>query len=152
MSTTGPVLIAYDGSSPSEAAIDEVARLMPGAHAVLLYAREPLETVAAHLQGHPALEQVRQIDATTGDASEALAERGAARARTAGLKATAQVATIATAVASEAIVTAANALDASLIVLGSRGRHGVGSFLLGSTSTAVLHRTNRPTLVVPAQR
>ena len=85
MSTTGPVLIAYDGSGPSEAAIDEVARLMPGAHAVLLYAHEPLETVAAHLQGHPALEQVRQIDATTGDASEALAERGAARARTAGL-------------------------------------------------------------------
>ena len=152
MSTTGPVLIAYDGSLPAKAAIDEVARLLPGAQTVLLYAREPLETVAAHLEGHPALEQVRQIDATTADALEALAEDGAERARAAGLNATAQVASIPSAVASEAIVTAADALDASLIVLGSRGRHGIGSFLLGSTSTAVLHHTRRPTLVIPAQR
>ena len=152
MSTTGPVLIAYDGSRPAKAAIDEVARLLPGAQTVLLYAREPLETVAAHLEGHPALEQVRHIDAATADASEAPAEDGAARARAVGLNATAQVASIPTAVASDAIVTAAEELDARLVVLGSRGRHGLGSFLLGSTSTAVRHHTKRPTLVIPAHR
>lgn len=152
MPVTGPILIAYDGSAADRAAISEAGRLLPGATAVVLYARQPLETVAAHLEGHPALEQVRALDAAADDASERLAAEGADLAKAAGLDATPRVASMPQAVASEAIVEAADELDASLIVLGSRGRRGVSALLLGSTSTNVLHHTSRPTLVVPARR
>jgi nucleotide-binding universal stress UspA family protein len=146
----GPVLIAYDGSAPARAAVAEAGWLLPGAQAIVLYARQPLDTVAAHLEGHPALEQVRELDAATNDASERLAAEGADLARQAGLDATPRVAAMPQAVASEAIVEAGDGLGARLIVLGSRGRRGVGSLLLGSTSTNVLHHARRPTLVVPA--
>lgn len=152
MPATGPILIAYDGSKAARAAVAEAGQLLPGAKAVVLYARQPLETVAAHLEGHPALEQVRQLDAAATDASERLAAEGADVAQAAGLDATPRVASMPQAVASEAIVEAADELDARLIVLGSRGRRGVGALLLGSTSTNVLHHTRRPTLVVPAGR
>ncbi|MBW0112434.1 universal stress protein, partial [Pseudonocardia sp. KRD-182] len=54
MHTTPPVLIAYDGSPDARAAVKVAGHLFPGAPAVVLYAREPLEAVAAHLESHPA--------------------------------------------------------------------------------------------------
>ena len=147
--TGAPILIAYDGSVDARAAIDHVGALLPGAAAVVLYARQPLESVAAHLQGHPALEELKKLDASTYDASAQVAADGAKYATDAGLAAEARVSsTMAT--ASEAIVAAAEEIDASLIVMGSRGRRGMRATLLGSTSTNVLHHTSRPTLVIPS--
>jgi nucleotide-binding universal stress UspA family protein len=147
MHTERPILIAYDGSSHARAAITVAGHLFPGAPAVVLYAREPLEAVAAHLEGHPALDDLRKADATSLDASEKVAADGAEQARDAGLRAEPRIAAI-DATAAEAITEAANAIDAT-IVLGSRGRRGFQAAMLGSTSTAVLHRSGRPTLVVP---
>ncbi|MDN5751570.1 MAG: hypothetical protein L0H64_24240, partial [Pseudonocardia sp.] len=59
MHSIRPVLIAYDGSPDARAAVEAAGHLFPGSHAVVLYAREPLEAVAAHLEGHPALEELR---------------------------------------------------------------------------------------------
>lgn len=146
-----PLLIAYDGSADARAAIDSAAELLPGTRAVVLYARQPLESVAAHLEGHPALEDLQGLDAATLDASQRIAEEGAQHARSAGLDADPRVSsTMAT--ASEAIVEAADEIDASLIVLGSRGRRGLRAALLGSTSTNVLHHARRPTLVIPSPK
>ena len=147
--TATPILIAYGGSVDAQAAIDHVAALLPGAAAVILYARQPFESVAAHVQGHPALEELKKLDATTHDASAQVAADGAKYAADAGLVAEPRVSsTMAT--ASEAIVAAAEEIDASLIVMGSRGRRGMRATLLGSTSTNVLHHTSRPTLVIPS--
>jgi Universal stress protein UspA and related nucleotide-binding proteins len=150
MSTSELLLVAYDGSPDARHAIAEAARLLPGARAVVLYARQPLESVAAHLEGHPALEDVRSIDATTLDASELLAAEGAEHATRLGLIAEPRVASIPDAVA-DIIIDVAEEIDASLIVLGSRGHRGLRALLAGSTSTQVLHSAGRPTLVVPSR-
>lgn len=148
--TTAPVLIAYDGSPDARTAIDEVARLLPGAQAVVLYARQPLEGLAAHLEGHRVLEDLRGVEKASLDASERIAFEGAERARAAGLDAEPLVLSRMS-TASEAIAQAADEIDAALIVLGSRGRGVLWSAVLGSTSVNVLHHARRPTMVVPSE-
>lgn len=146
------LLIAYDGSSDARHAIAEAARMLPGARAVVLYVRQPLESVAAHLEGHPVLEDIRGIDDKTLDASERLAAEGAEHARRHGLTAGPRVASHPDAVVADVILDVADQVDASLIVLGSRGRRGLVALLAGSTSTHVLHAAHRPVLVVPSGR
>ena len=46
------------------------------------------------------------------------------------------------------ILETADQLDAATIVMGSRGHTGPRSMLLGSVSSAVLHHTDRPTLLL----
>jgi nucleotide-binding universal stress UspA family protein len=50
----------------------------------------------------------------------------------------------------EQIVELARARNAPLIVVGSRGLGAVTGALLGSVSSAVIHRADRPVLVVPS--
>jgi nucleotide-binding universal stress UspA family protein len=54
--------------------------------------------------------------------------------------------------AAEQIVEIARARDAAMIVVGSRGLGAIAGALLGSVSSAVIHRADRPVLVVPSQR
>lgn len=143
------LLIAYDGSTDAQSALRFAAETFPGATAVIFYARQPLEGFAAHLEGHPALENLAELDAATFDVSERIAEEGADLARKLGLIAEARVSsTMST--ASEAIVYASEEVNADLIVLGSRGRRGLKATLLGSTSVNVLHHATRSTLVIPS--
>jgi len=73
------------------------------------------------------------------------------RARAAGLEAEAQLIS-SVEPAGDAIVHAADQLDAGLIVLGSRGRRELKSLLLGSVSQHVVHHARRPVLVIPSAR
>ena len=52
----------------------------------------------------------------------------------------------------EAIIEFADRHDAATIVMGSRGLTGLRSKLLGSVSSAVVHHSNRPTMIVRATR
>jgi nucleotide-binding universal stress UspA family protein len=47
------------------------------------------------------------------------------------------------------VVELARARNATLIVVGSRGLGAVAGALLGSVSSAIIHRADRPVLVVP---
>ena len=149
MTSPGPILLVYDGSEDARHAIEHAAAQRPDADVVVLYVRQPLEGLAAHLEGHPALEEVRGIDAAARDGAERLAAEGADLARQAGLNAEPRVASAIDATA-DTIVRVADELDASLIVLGSRGRRRIASLLLGSVSHHVVHQTGRPVLVVPS--
>lgn len=147
--STQKLLIAFDGSPNAQSAIDAAADLFPDSEAIVFYARQPMEAFAAHLQGHPLIEELKGLDAAALDSSEQVAAEGARRARDRGLDATPMVAS-SLSTASEAIIDAAEEHDATLIVLGSRGLRGVTATLLGSTSTNVLHHATRPTLVIPS--
>lgn len=52
----------------------------------------------------------------------------------------------------KAILAEADKLDADLIIMGSHGLGAVFKMLLGSVSSAVLKKSGRPVLIVPAQR
>ncbi|WP_028280212.1 universal stress protein [Arthrobacter sp. H5] len=143
------LLIAYDGSIDAQSAVQSAATMFPEASVVVLYARQPLEGFAAHLEGHPALEELAGLDAATLDVSERIADEGAQLARRLGFDAEPRVSsTMAT--ASEAIIDTAEEVNADLIIVGSRGRRGFKATLLGSTSASVLHHATRPTLVIPS--
>ena len=142
------ILIAYDGSPGARTAVETAGRLFPSARAMVLYARQPLEGLAAHLEGHPALEDIRRLDASTLDSSQLIATEGVKLAEANGLRAEPEVSsTMET--AATAIAQAADEVEADVIIIGNRRRGGVAAALLGSTSAGVVHQSARPVLVVP---
>jgi nucleotide-binding universal stress UspA family protein len=82
--------------------------------------------------------------------AERIAQEGADLARDAGLDASPRTAIRAVSVAGT-IVAEGERTQASVIVMGSRGLGGLGSFFLGSVSHAVLQQADRPVMVVPSQ-
>lgn len=118
----GPVILCYDGSSDAGHAIEHAGRLLGGRRALVL-------TVRA-------------------DFADGIVEKGVRLAQAAGLNAEA-VAVEATGPVWKTILDIAERHDAATIVMGSRGLSRVRATLLGSVSTAVVHRADRPTLVIP---
>lgn len=141
---SGPVVFAYDGSELARLAIDEAGRqLGPGRDALVLTVWHPFDVgfvPAAGITFDAAeISDVR-------DAAEQTAAEGAARAQAAGFQARG-IATEA-APAWKGIVISAQEHDASLIVLGSHGRTGLGSVLIGSVAEAVAAHSRRSVLIV----
>jgi nucleotide-binding universal stress UspA family protein len=143
-----PILIAYDGSACADLAIDKVAEEFGPRKVVVLVVSEGLERVpffgTAGVPVEPETMELLTDAAQKG--AEAIAEKGAERARGLGLDAS-------TAVAEggpiwSAIVEAADEYDAAVIALGSRGLSGVKHALLGSVSGAVAHHSHRSVFIV----
>jgi nucleotide-binding universal stress UspA family protein len=140
------ILICYDGSNDAERAVDAVAALFGPRRAVVLDVAPPMtfaEGMAATSSLVPggAFEDLNMADALR------RAEAGAARARRSGLDAVAR-ATIAS-TTWQGIVDVADELDASVIVIGSRGVSGLREFARGSVSHDVATHARRPVLIVP---
>lgn len=151
MQSDKPVLIAYDGSQVARHAIAEAASLLSGRRVIVAAARAVDESVASHIEGHPAIEIVEESHEHELDRIHRVALEGAVLARDAGLDAQASVIS-AVAPAGDAIVHAAEQLDVSMIVMGSRGRREIRSLLLGSVSHHIVHHAQRPVLVIPSPR
>jgi nucleotide-binding universal stress UspA family protein len=143
-----PILIAYDGSDCAAAAIDKVAEEFGPRKVIVLVVSEELEKVPfLGTAGVPVeAETMELLTDAAQKGAQAIADKGAERARARGLEAS-------TAVYEggpvwSAIVEAADANDAALIALGSRGLSGVKHVVLGSVSGAVAHHSRRSVLNV----
>ena len=149
------ILLCYDGSADAQAAIDRAGQLMPSNEATVLVIWETiLETMTRHGAlgmgfGMVGLYSDDGADTTIKQAAVDTAAAGVQRAAAAGLVAQSRVVNRADDIAAVILVEAAD-LDASVIVMGTRGLGGVKSLMLGSVSHAVLHHADRPVLVIPS--
>jgi nucleotide-binding universal stress UspA family protein len=145
------ILICYDGSSSSEAAIDRAGELFAGQPAIVLTVWEGFSEVLARAGSGIAAAPLNfeEIDAAGDHAAHQRAEQGTARARLAGLQAEPRVAERRASIWAT-ILEQARRTEAGAVVLGSRGLTGVRSILLGSVSRGVLHHADRPVVVVPS--
>ena len=141
---SGPVLFAYDGSELAGHAITEAGRqLRAGRDAVVLTIWEPFNVGFLPVDG-------AGFDAAGADevkaAAEKTASQGASLAEAAGFHA--ETMTAEGAPTWKGIIDAAESRDATLIVLGSHGRSGVTSLVIGSVASAVTAHSRRSVLVV----
>jgi nucleotide-binding universal stress UspA family protein len=141
----GPVLIAYDGSDEAKAAVREAGRqLTPNRDAIVLTVWQPIGALpfAGIANGY------QSIEASIAEEARTVAREGAALADSAGFRATPLVQE-GTPIW-QSIVTSAQEQDASLVVMGSHGRTGLGLVLMGSVAAAVARHGELPVLIAHA--
>lgn len=147
------ILLCYDGSDDAQAAAERTAKLFPGAPVTVLTIWEPyIEVITQNgfgLAFAPPVNDVEEIDRVVEEEARSTAEEGAQRLREAGLDAHARVEPRGRSVAATALEVARE-LGADAIVMGTRGRGGLKSLLLGSVSHAVVQDADRAVVVVPS--
>ena len=139
-----PILFAYDGSELAAHAIDEAARLLATTRPALVATIwQPFDLGFTPVAPG-------QLDATdikrVRDAAEQTAEAGAQRARAAGFEVEALA--LEAAPTWKGLVELAEQRDASLIVLGSHGRTGLASLVLGSVASSTAAHSRRSVLII----
>ena len=144
-----PLLICYDGSENAAVAIEQAATVLRDGPALILSVWQPISGVDsfAWLGTSPSMVDTFELDRVAAEGGARVAGEGVEIARRAGLRAE-PLAIEATGPVWKTILETARAHDARTIVLGSRGRTGLGLLLLGSVSGAVTHHADRPVLVV----
>jgi nucleotide-binding universal stress UspA family protein len=144
------ILIAYDGSDDSKAAVSEASKLFPGAEATVVTVWQRFVDVMARAGGGlGVIVDYDDIDKDSEAAANGKAAEGAKLATEAGLQATARSAVVDSTVA-DTILSEAAAVDATVVVCGSRGYTGAKSLILGSVSHHILQHADRPVVVVPS--
>jgi nucleotide-binding universal stress UspA family protein len=123
----GPVVIGFDGSEGSQAAIAAAVSLFPGRELVTA-------TVGDGDIGDPADAEPPAVEATHDHVVLEMSSRIASGERR----------------TAETLAALAAQRGAAALVVGSRGRSPVREMLLGSVAKATLHHAQRPVLVVPA--
>jgi len=149
---TGTAVIGYDGSEDASAAIRHAGRLLGPRPAVVIHVWESLAGLLLHtdvdgLTG-TMREAAEEMDEEERSTAEQIAEEGAELARDSGFEAEGR-ALQGRPKAWPALLEAADAVDAAVVVIGSRGQGAVKSALFGSVSSGLLHHADRPVLVVP---
>jgi len=145
----GPLLLCYDGSGEATHAIGRAGALFAGRRAVVVTVWQPPSPLSS-------LASFTGASVDTFDAADRRAAEGARRVALEGVRIaseaglTAEPATVRTHdPVWTAILKIADRHDAATIVMGTRGRSGRHSTVVGSVSSAVVHHAARPTLVVP---
>lgn len=138
-----PVLICYDGSEQAALAIEAAGALLRPRQAVVLGVAPSRIAVGYS----PMPSEAPWIDEVDAAAAHEHADAGAELARRVGFDATSKVASAES--TWRAVTDIARDVDASVIVVGSRGLTGLREALERSVSHAVAAHAQRPVLVVP---
>ncbi|HEU0023489.1 MAG TPA: universal stress protein [Thermoleophilaceae bacterium] len=148
----GPLVVGYDGSEHAGRAIETAGSLFAGREAIVETVWIPYTEVAAAsgiaMPAAVSAEGAQKVDEELAARAERSAEDGAGVAKAAGLEPRAEAIREHGNV-SHTLIESARANDAAAIVVGSRGRSGIATALLGSVSTSLVHHTPVPLLVVP---
>ena len=147
----GPVVIGYDGSEHSRAAVVAAGRLLKVREAALRTAWNSYRAVApAGAAGVPVAvttKAAEEIDRAARERAQRTAEQGARLAASHGLEVQAE-AVEADGSAWGALLDTAYTRRAAAVVVGSRGNSAFESALVGSVSRALVHHAPAPVLVV----
>jgi nucleotide-binding universal stress UspA family protein len=136
----GQIVVGYDGSDPSKAALRHAVELAKGLgdDVVLVFGYAPPGIWGGEIAEHE--EAIEEFGAKVMDEAKRLVE-------TDGVKVDYEL------VAKrgpEAMIDVAEQRDARMIVVGGAGEAPLKGAILGSTPYKLLHQTRRPVLVVPA--
>jgi nucleotide-binding universal stress UspA family protein len=150
--STAPVLLAYDGSPSSEAAIAAAGRLVRRRRAVVcnVWARLSGSIFRAEPTQLPGVlsDAAEELDQIELDAAERTAAEGTRVAKASGFEA--EPLTVAEGDHTwRALLDAAQSVGASMVVTGAQGQSGIRLALLGSVSTGLVHHAELPLLIVP---
>ena len=155
-SEAAPVLIAYDGSEVSRAAVRHAAELFAGRPAVLATVWEPgLAAVQEAMPGmgmgmgtgSPDPTTIEAVDRVAREHASTVAADGAEFARSLGLVAEPQAVPDEVDVA-DTLIDIARERGAAVVVAGSHGISGLRKRLLGSGSRKLIEHCDRPILVI----
>jgi nucleotide-binding universal stress UspA family protein len=143
----GPLLLCYDGSEGAARAIERAGSLFAGREALVVTVWHPTSLGSLAWPGvTDSMVEFFRDDRAAAETGDRVADGGVRIATEAGLHAT-PAAVEADGSVWTTILEIADRHDAAMVVMGSRGLTGVRSRLLGSVSSAVVHHTDRPTLI-----
>jgi nucleotide-binding universal stress UspA family protein len=135
----GTIVVGVDGSGSADRAVDTAAKIAAESKDQVVVCHE---VVVTHAWG-------RDLPAETTDETQQLVDRHVAQLAAAGVPATGEVHQEVDKGIGDALIDVAKSHQAGLIVLGTRGRSGVKSMLLGSVAHEVVCKSTLPVLVVP---
>jgi nucleotide-binding universal stress UspA family protein len=151
-----PVVIAYDGSEVSRAALREAAELFPGRPAVVVTVWEPgLATMAVGTPDAMSMGMSMMPDPATVEAVDRLQREHASTVVAQGAELAGSLGLAAEPLAvpderdvADTVMDIARQRDAGVVVVGSHGITGLRSRLLGSVARRLIEHCDRPVLVI----
>jgi nucleotide-binding universal stress UspA family protein len=148
-----PVVLGYDGSACSAAALDEAIELVrdtAGASVLLVYCHEPPPGLSCALDpGCAAAKELRDYERRVETEVEPMRTRAAERARAEGVS---TEVLLLWGDPSRALAAVARERGSHVIVVGSHGEGPIAGALGRHTPFELLHHSDVPVLVVPHRR
>lgn len=139
------VLIPLDGSDDADEAFEYAMEHLPGSTITLVHVVDPTDVWMYGSEDYFDVEGYQREERRRRERAEELMDEYADRASERGV----DVETvIATGVAAKKILETAETENADHIVMGSRGRSGVGRILFGSVAEEVTRRASVPVTIV----
>jgi nucleotide-binding universal stress UspA family protein len=149
----GPLLLCYDGSDGSAAAMAAAGRLIGPRRALVCHVWTGLSHTIfrANPEELPAAlsDAARELDELDERAAEEVSREGVRLAEQAGFEAWALPLRVRHKTW-RTLTAAAEEHEAALVVMGAHGMSGLRRMLMGSVSTAVVYHSKKPVLVVPS--